>query len=408
MSHTECRVCGSKNLKDFFDLGNQPLANSLLKSPDEPEEAYPLGLARCADCALIQLTYTVDPKVLFSKYVWVTGTSKGAQEFSKVFFDKLLRRAGEKGDGYVLEIASNDGTFLKPFIERGYNVLGIDPAQNIIDMAAKNRVPTRCAFWGSDEAKKLVEEKGPARILFARNVLPHVAETNDFVEGLRIALGDEGTLAIEAHYAKVILDGLHYDSIYHEHLCYFTLQTLEGILSRHGLFVFDVDMSPISGGSLIVYAKKSKVEETDTLKSYQEREDKERVNTMKRWEEFTKKSREHREKLLDILQKEKQKGKKVVGWGASARSSTMLNFAGITTELIAEIADMNPLKQGKYTAGTCILIQSPEEVLKKAPQSVIILAWNFAAEIKEILREKFGFRGRVIIPLENDPRVETI
>ena len=405
MTITQCRVCGSGKIKTFFDLGNQPPSNSLLHSSTDPETFYPLSLARCADCALVQLTYTVNPKELFSHYVWVTGTAKGTQEFSKVFCEKLLARAGNGKHGYVLEIASNDGTFLKPFMEKGYRVLGIDPAENIVEMAEKEGIPTTCAFWGSEEAKKTVEKKGKARIIFARNVLPHVAETNDFTEGLNIALEDEGVLAIEAHYAKVILEGLHYDSIYHEHLCYFTLKTLETLLGKHGLYAFDIDTSPISGGGIIVYAKKTKGEESEALASYRAEEEKEEVNTEKRWEEFTERAKEHKKEFLRILREATQSGGRLIGWGASARSSTLLNFAGVNIATLPMIIDLNPLKQGKYTAGTHISIVSAEEGMGARPTHVCITAWNFAEEIRETLKNTYGFKGTCVIPLPKNPRV---
>lgn len=200
---TSCRVCKSKNIKGFFDLGMQPLANSLVKDLNEKERFYPLSLSWCQDCNLVQLNQTADPKELFSDYVWVTKTSKTARDYAETFYKELVSRGAKKG--YVLEVASNDGTFLKPFIKNGYNVLGIDPAKNIAKMAENNNVPTKALFFGSDTALDLVREKGKADIIFARNVLPHVANTRDFVQGLETCLDKNGVLAIEVHYAKEIL-----------------------------------------------------------------------------------------------------------------------------------------------------------------------------------------------------------
>ncbi len=412
MTITTCRICNSKNLKPFFDLGAQPLANSLLSRADEPEQLYPLALTFCGDCNLVQLTETVDPNILFSNYVWVTGTSKGANEFSEKFYTELSSRAGA-GDAsragnakssYVLEIASNDGTFLKPFIKNGWQVLGVDPAENFVEMANHAGVPTKRAFWSKAAAEEVVREKGKAQVLFARNVLPHVANTRDFVEGLALALDDGGTLAIEAHYAKIILDELHYDSIYHEHLCYFTLKTLERLLHECGLFVFDVADSPISGGSMILYAKKTNITETVALRAFRAIEERERVNDLPRWEDFAKQAFAHREKLLSILRKAAALGK-IVGWGASARSSTMLNFCGIDSRMLSSIIDLNPLMQGKFTAGTHIPIVPPEAAFRETPSMVFVTGWNFSGEIIEMLRGKFGYRGPCLIPLPHDPRV---
>ncbi|MEK7506088.1 MAG: class I SAM-dependent methyltransferase [Patescibacteria group bacterium] len=401
-----CRVCNSPNLKPFFDLGSQPLANSLPAGPDEKENYYPLSLSWCADCNLVQLDYTVDPKILFDEYVWVTGTSGVAQKYSQTFADELIARV-PKEDGYVLEVASNDGTFLFPFIEKGYKVLGVDPAKNIAEMAEKAGAPTLCAFWSEAEAEKLVSERGKAKAIFARNVLPHVANTVDFVKGLARALSDDGTLAIEAHYAKIILEGLHYDSIYHEHLCYFTLKSLEKLLNDSGLFVFDIMTSPISGGSMVVYAKKSRGEESALLKSYRDNEEKIGLNSFASWQGFAARSISHRDKLNEMLDEAKKSDPNglVVGYGASARSSTLLNFCGINRSRLPVIADKNPLKQGRYTAGSRIPIEKPEAVMARKPTHVFILAWNFEEEIRNYLEKDFGFKGTYIVPLPNDPRI---
>ncbi len=422
MQIQNCRVCQSKNIKQFFDLGRQALANSLLKSPDEKEETYPLALFWCADCNLVQLGYTVDPGILFSHYVWVTGTSKGANEFAEKFYAETVLRTGNLNGKYVLEIASNDGTFLKPFQNGGAKVLGIDPAENIAEIANKNGVPTKALFFGTDTAREILKTEGPAQFVFARNVLPHVANTRDFVEGLALSVADEGIVAIEAHSAKIILEELHYDSIYHEHLCYFTFKSLERLLNDFGLFIFDIAKSPISGGSMVVYAEKNqkslllpprrdsggqaKVKnQNDAARNYRDDEMKNKTNELASWENFAKQSAAHRDKLNALL-REAQKNGVIVGWGASARSSTMLNFCGIDSSLISSIIDKNPLKKGLFTAGTHIPIVSPEEGMRQNPQTVCILAWNFKEEIIEELKNKFGFKGGYVIPLPGEPRAE--
>lgn len=367
-----------------------------------------MSLSFCNDCGLVQLNETIDPKELFSEYVWVTNTSKTARDFSETFYKELVARTENPKEKYVLEIASNDGTFLLPFKREGFSVLGVDPAKNIADMAEAGGIPTKCLFFGIDTAKDILKNEGPAQIIFARNVLPHVANTRDFVEGLSVLLADSGTLAIEVHYAKIILDELHYDSIYHEHLCYFTFKTLEKLLNEFGLYVFDIKESPISGGSMVVYAKKKKVKESDSVGIYRKIEEKESVNEFFRWEKFAEESISHRQELLNILHRAKEDGRKIIGYGASARSSTLLNFCGIDSNLISMIADQNPLKQGLYTAGTHIKIESPENAMVQNPQIVFILAWNFAKEIINVLKNKYNYKGKIIVPLPNDPQIGEI
>jgi len=405
---TECRICRNKGIKEFFNLGDQPFANSLLKNPDEKENFYPLSLSWCPDCNLVQLNHTADPKELFSDYVWVTATSKTAKEHAVNFYKEILSRTKDLKRGYVLEVASNDGTFLIPFIKNNYKVLGVDPAKNIVDMAIKEGVPTICGFFGEELAMEIIKEHGHAKVIFARNVLPHVANIHDFVKGLRECLEDDGLLVLEVHYAKKIFEELHYDSIYHEHLCYFTLKSIEKLLNQYGLFVFDIEKSPISGGSLIFYIRKKKTEEKPIVQSYREIEKEIKLNELSSWEDFAKKAYSHREELLKILNDLKKEGKAIVGYGASARSSTLLNFCGIDNKFISMIADQNPLKQGFYTAGTHIQVDRPEKIMEKKPDYVFILAWNFADEIIDILKRRFNYTGKCIIPLPNSPKIISV
>ncbi len=403
-----CRICGSRDMDPFFDLGKQPLANSLLDQPGQPEATYPLSLSFCNDCSLVQLNETVEPEKLFSHYVWVTGTSKAARDFADDFYKELTARTKDARSGYVLEIASNDGTFLKPFQRGGYKVLGVDPAENIVAMAEQAGMPTVCAFFGAKAAKDIVKQNGPAKMIFARNVMAHVANAHDFVDGFREALSDDGVLAIEAHYAGVILEELQYDSMYHEHLFYYTLKSLSRLLEDHGLYVFDVLRGPISGGAVIVYARKGKGGVSKNVLAWRAEEEKQKMNVRASWEDFAQRAFAHRKKLLGILRDIAKQGDNMVGWGASARSSTLLNFCGIDAKTLPAIIDLNPLKQGRYTAGTHIPIVSAEVGMAKNPKTVLILGWNFAAEITESLRAKFRFQGSCLIPLPNEPKLETI
>lgn len=400
---TTCRVCKSRKIKEFLDMGHQPYANALLKSPDDKEKFYPLSLSYCENCSLVQLNHTPDPKELFSNYIWVTATSDTARKHAKVFCKEVISRLENKKKGYILEVASNDGTFLLPFIKKGYTVLGVDPAKNIAETAIAAGVPTRCEFFGVKTAQKIKKDFGIANVVIARNVLPHVADTHDFIKGMHTVLAENGMLVIEIHYAKKIYQGLQYDSIYHEHLCYFTIKSLEELLHRYNLFIEDITTSPISGGSLVIYIRKQKVKETAVVKTYRKVEEKIKLNSFSSWKNFAKRVRKHKKNLLEILQKNKDKI--IVGYGASARSSTLLNFCGIDKKLIPLIADQNHFKQGLYTAGTHILIQNPRNVMKRNPNFVFILAWNFKNEIIKILKNKYKYKGKYIIPLPNNPKV---
>jgi len=402
-----CRVCKSQSIIEILDLGEQPFANSLLENLDEKENYYPLSLSWCPNCSLVQLNQTAEPEDLFSNYVWITSTSKAAREHSQTLYNSILSRTQDLDKGYVLEVASNDGTFLQPFAKNNHKVLGVDPAKNIVDIAIANGVPTKCKFFGVEAAEEIIEEFGQAKVIIARNVLAHVANLHDFVEGLQMCLDEDGLLVVEFHYAKVIYEELHYDAIYHEHLCYYTLRSVEKLLNQFKLFVTDIRESPISGGSLILYVKK-KDKESLVVQSYRDSEKETKVNELSSWQSFAERVYSHREQLLSILTDVTEKAGPVVGYGASARSSTLLNFCGIDTRFVSVIADQSPLKHKHYTAGNHIPIASPEEVMKENPQCVLILAWNFADEIIGILRGKFNYAGKCVLPLPNSPRTVSV
>jgi len=347
-----CRVCGNKDIREFLDLGLQPPANSLILKPSDMENSYPLSLSWCPNCNLVQLNHTVDPKELFSNYFWVTSTSKTAKEHSHFFYDEIVKRTKKPKDGYVLEVASNDGTFLIPFKEKNYKILGVDPAKNIVDIANSNNISTLCRFFGVDTANEIVNKNGFASVVIVRNVLPHVANLHDFVKGLQICLKPDGILAIEFHYAQDIYKELHYDSIYHEHLCYFTLKSVENLLNQYNLFIYDVTESPISGGSLIIYVSKEKKEESKKLKYYKKLEEELKINDFESWKEFANRVIEHKNDLLELLDEALKDCENIVGYGASARSSTLLNFCGIDNKYLSFIADQNELKHNRYTPGS--------------------------------------------------------
>jgi SAM-dependent methyltransferase len=247
-----CRLCGSSNIDLVLDATSQPPANSLRKPSDPAPPCIPLVLCRCASCGTLQLSETVDPEYLFSHYVWVTGTSAAAHGYAREFANNILSRATE-GSQKVLEVASNDGTFLRPFLSLGHAVVGVDPAANIAETANQAGILTYPSFFGAATSGTVVEKHGRFDVVFARNVLPHVKDPNDVVAGMVAALTPGGLLAIEFHRADTILAELHYDSIYHEHLFYHSLASIERLTGPHGLHVFDITLSPISGGSYVAY-----------------------------------------------------------------------------------------------------------------------------------------------------------
>lgn len=397
----QCRLCNSKKLQNILDLGNQPPANSLRKNLSETLENVPLSICRCAKCTTVQLNETIEPEYLFSNYLWVTGTSKSAREYSKKFAQGILSKFVNPINLFVVEVASNDGTFLKCFKELEHKTLGVDPAKNLVSEANKNGIKTLPEFFNSKVSKQIIKENGYADIVFARNVIPHVPDPNDVVSGMSNLLSSEGVGAIEFHSVDKIVKELHYDSIYHEHFFYHSLHTISNLLDLHNLHLFDVSESPISGGSLVAYFSKNIRDKTDSLYQKLKWEIDHGLNSIEVWHKFAKQSIEHGKKLKLLIESEISHNRKLIGYGASARSSTLLNFCNINNNHLSCIADQNELKHGTYTPGTDILIISPEEALKKKPDTIVILAWNFKDEIVKDLKQR-GFSGKVILPLPHE------
>jgi SAM-dependent methyltransferase len=402
----ECRICFSKNLVTIIDLKDQPPANSLRSSIKKKLIKIPLKLLFCRSCKTLQISATVDPKFLFEQYVWVSGTSKVAKEYANKFSSRLIRRFKKKGPS-VLEIASNDGTFLKPFKEK-YNceVLGVDPAKNIGKIANKSGIKTLVNFFNYNTALNISKNYQNFDIIFARNVIPHVKNIHEIIKSINLLLDNDGIVAIEFHYAKIILDELHYDSIYHEHLFYFTIKTLSDLFAKYKLFAFDVDKSPISGGSLVLYFSKLKRKKSHKLIFYLNIENKNNINSLEKVKKFSYSATKHSKKFYDLINKNSKK-KKIIAYGASARSSTLLNFSRLNNKQIDFILDKNPLKHNKYTPGSNILIKNPvkkiKEILKE--KIILILSWNFKKEICNDLK-LIGYKGKFIIPLPNKINIE--
>ncbi len=402
-----CRLCAHPQMEEVLDVSSQPPANSLRKPSEPPPPAIPLILCRCTACGTLQLSETVSPESLFSHYVWVTGTSAAAQGYAKEFAGHILKRAAH-GKLKILEVASNDGTFLKSFLKLGHDVVGVDPAANIAAIANEAGVRTYPEFFGAKSAAKVIAAHGSFDVVFARNVIPHVKDANDVVAGMVAALGKGGLLAIEFHRADIILSELHYDSIYHEHLFYHSLASIEQLARTHGLHAFDVTSSPISGGSHVAYFALESRPPSDALQSARAHEERLGITGSAAWKRFAAECMAHRDALKAAFDSLAKTSAKIIGFGASARSSTLLNFANIDASALVCIADNNPLKAGRLTPGTNIPIKGSAEAFAEKPDAVLLLAWNFEEEIIHEIRSKHGWSGPVLVPLPGQPRLRRI
>ena len=395
---TKCRSCDNKKLANIVDLGNQPLANALLKNTKEfkKENKIPLILCICQNCKLIQLTHTVNPKILFKKYLWVTGTSQKVKTYRKFFFDKLKKYIN-LNNNFICEIASNDGFFLE-YVKKNNTVIGIDPAKNIAKIANSKGIKTHTDFFNLNTAKKIVKlYKKKPELVICRNVIPHIENIKSVMLGLNEIISEDGVGAIEFHNAKNIIKKNHYDYIYHEHIFYFTLTSINKVLKKFGLFGFDFFKSPISGGSFVILFKKKKIKETSKFKKMINSETKDKLNSITNWKKLNQICIKHKKNLNKII-KGLSNNNKIAAYGASARSSTLINFLDQNNQIIKKIFDLNPLKKGLYTPGTFIKIENPIIRNIKKFDVIFLLAWNFKEEIINFLK-KIKFKGNIIIPL---------
>jgi SAM-dependent methyltransferase len=402
----QCRSCGQPDLELILSLGQMPLANSLISAAqlDDPEPTYPLDLALCPKCALVQITETVPPEDLFREYAYFSSFSDTMLQHARAIVQHMLASRKLDAHSLVVEIASNDGYLLQYYKEAGVPVLGIEPAINIAKVAEEKRgIRTLTEFFGSEVARQLVKQGKRADVIHANNVLAHVADLNGFVRGVGLALKDDGIAVIEVPYAKDMIDRGEFDTIYHEHLCYFSLTALDNLFRRHGLHVQDVNQTPIHGGSLQVFVEKTAVDkeirQSETVSRILETERESGMCQANFYLGFGAKVEKLRTDLLTLLRDLKQQGKRIAVYGASAKGSTLLNYFGIGRETLDFVADRSTIKQGLFTPGTHLPIHSPAKLLEVMPDYVMLLTWNFADEILAQQSEYRRRGGRFIIPI---------
>jgi len=402
-----CRSCGAGDLVTVLSLGRTPLANALLTAEQltEPELTYPLDLAFCPNCALLQITETVPPEKLFRDYFYLSSFSDTMLAHAKKLVAQLLASRKLGPDSLVIEIASNDGYLLQYYKQASIPILGIEPAANIARVAEEERgVPTVCEFFGETLAWRLKEQGRCADIIHANNVMAHVADLNGFVRGLKLLLKDNGVAIIEVPYVKEMLDRCEFDTIYHEHLCYFSLTALDHLFRRHGLQIGDVELLSIHGGSLRISAAKDAGQGAAGVRSSRvigmlEGEAGWGAGELKFYQGFGEKVEQLRDRLLALLCDLKAQGKRIAVYGASAKGSTLLNYCGIGREMLDFVVDRSVVKQGYYTPGTRLPIYAPEKLLEARPDYALLLTWNFADEILAQQAEYRRRGGHFIIPI---------
>ncbi len=402
-----CRACGEAGLVTLLELGEMPLANALLSAEDlgRKESRYPLTLAFCPRCTLVQIKETVDPEVLFGTYLYFSSFSETMLEHAREEALHLATRRKLGGSSLVVEIASNDGYLLKNFVAMGVPVLGIEPAGNIARTAEASGVRTENAFFGRELALRLRADGMRADVIIANNVLAHVADLNGTAAGMATLLADDGLAAVEFPYVGDMIEALEFDTIYHEHLCYFSLHAVSAVFARHGLVVTDVGRYPIHGGSLRIYLEREGRKAADAVRQLLDEESGRGMGAARFYEDFAARVTALRRDLLGELRKRKAAGQRLAAYGASAKGSTLMNACGIGAELLDFVADRSTVKQGRYTPGNQLPIVGPEALMEKRPDAVLLLTWNFAEEIFRQQTAYLNAGGTFIVPI---PRVRTV
>jgi len=401
-----CRSCGCAELETVLDLGTTPLADRMLFAEQlaQPEPAFPLEVVFCPECALVQIRETVDPGVLFDEdYPYFSSFSTYLLEHSRKNVEEIIAARGLGPDSFVVELASNDGYLLKNYVEHGIPVLGIDPVPALCEAAERIGVPSLAEFFGLEVAGRLAAEGKRADVIHGNNVLAHVADTNGFVAGIAALLKPDGVAVIEFPYVRDLIDHCEFDTIYHEHLCYFSVTAVDHLMRRHGLFLNDVRRLPIHGGSLRLFVEKVE----DRRAGYLDLVAEERELGLDRvdyYRDFAHRVEALKDDLAGMMRKLKSEGATIAAYGAAAKGSTLVNYVGIGADLVDFVADKNVHKQGRYMPGVHIPIVAAERIAADQPDYVLLLPWNLE---NEILAQEQGYRdrgGRFIIPVP-EPRI---
>lgn len=408
---SRCRACKSKNLSRVLDFGKTPPANEFLKSKQlaarSKEKWFPLRVTFCKKCSLLQLEDVVNPQLLFDSYVYVSSTSPTFVAHFEKMAKSLIKRFNLSSKSLVVDIGSNDGILLKPFLKKGVGVLGIEPASKIARLANKDGITTITDFFSSSLAKKLRKKHGPASLITATNVFAHIDDLDEVINGVKIMLADDGVFMVEAPYLVDFLNKNLFDTVYHEHLSYLAVRPLKTLFERLGMKVFDVEKVASHGGSIRVFVKKStgkhKVE--SSVSRYVSQEIKMKLNTTTPYKDFSKRVEKNKLRLTQLIRSLKRQGKTIAAYGAPAKGNTLLNYFKIDSKLINFIVDDSPYKQGLFTPGTHIPVVSVKKLHKDQPDYLLILAWNFAEPIIKANKKFKLAGGKFIIPV---PRVKVI
>ena len=400
-----CRFCGANLQHTFVDLGASPIANDYLDPSklDQMEPFYTLHVKVCGDCLLVQVADCISARHIFSDhYAYFSSFSDSWLVHAKTYVEMITARLALGKQHHVIEVACNDGYLLQYFVAKGIPVLGIEPTANTAEAATKKGIPTVVKFLGEGTARDLAKGGRQADLLIGNNVLAHVPDINDFVEGLRILLKPTGVLTMEFPHLMRLMSENQFDTMYHEHYQYLSLMVVEKIFGAHGLTVFDVEELPTHGGSLRIYARQTHDESkpaTPRVEELRQRELQAGYDQLKTYFSFTERVKETKRKLLEFLIAAKRSGKTIVGYGAPAKGNTLLNYCGVRTDFIDYTVDRSPHKQNLLLPGTRIPIHHPDKIRETKPDYVLILPWNIKEEIMQQMAFIHEWGGQFVVPI---------
>ncbi|MBI5261254.1 MAG: class I SAM-dependent methyltransferase [Bradyrhizobium sp.] len=406
----KCRMCGGERLSLFLDLGEMPPADQFLHKEQlgQHRDSYPLQVAVCEDCGLIQLNYVVPPEILYcDDYPYESSTTSAGRRHWGEFAQTTSRLLHLTANDLVVDIGSNVGVLLQMFKEQGTKVLGVDPAANIAEIANKNGIETIAAFFNSTTARQIVASKGQATVITGTNVFAHVGDLHDLMGAVTTLLAERGTFIIEAPYFLELLHSLEYDTIYHEHLSYLSLKPLVGFFRQFGMEIFDAQLRDIHGGSIRLFVRRigtSADPVAPIVDQMLANEERERIHELDTLKQFAQNVANNRKALRELLISLKKSGNRIVAVSAPAKGMTLLNYCGLGTEFLDFVTEKSKLKIGRYTPGMRIEVVPDDMLLTHQPDYALLLAWNFAEEIMNNLKEFSDRGGKFIIPIPT-PRI---
>ncbi len=395
-----CRVCDGRDVELFLDLTDQPHCNRLIppELADRREPHFPLRAGFCHDCTLVQIDHTIPKESMFSDYPYVSGTTKTLVEHFRQTAARLVERYGLGPEDLVVDIGSNDGTWLRQYEPFGLRRCGVEPASNVVELARAAGVPTLNRFFNAETAEIVRAQDGPASLITAAGVFFHLEELHSVVKGIVTLLKPDGVFVVQAIYLGGMIENTAFDQIYHEHLCYYTLRSLEQLFARHGLEVFDVSVVPVHGGSLEAHVGFPGAHPvSDAVKRMRADEEARGYGKFETYVGFAENVRRLQAALLDLLERMHAEGKTVHAYGAPAKGATLLNAFGIGPRLVQVAAEKNPLKFGRLIPGARIPIV--EEGSVPAPDAYLVLAWNFIDEFLARERRYLENGGAFIVPV---------